>query len=97
MPCFITLTDLDAGSQVCFVAILWNIWQTWNDCLWEHKQTSVITTSRLATDLVSDYTWCCSMLDTTQSSAHVHIWEKLKANWLKCNVDRAVFFNRREI
>jgi ribonuclease HI len=36
------------------------------------------------------------MLDTTQSSAHVHIWEKLKANWLKCNVDGAVFSTERK-
>jgi hypothetical protein len=31
------------------------------------------------------------MLDTTQSSPPVHRLEKLKANWLKCNVDRVIF------
>jgi hypothetical protein len=52
---------------------------------------SVITTSRLATNLVSDYTWCCNMLDRTQSSPPVHRWEKPKANRLKCKVEGVIF------
>jgi hypothetical protein len=88
---FAILADLDADTQARFVAILWSIWRTRNDCLWEHKQPSTVTTCRLATDIVSDYTWCCNMLDTTQSSPPVHRWKKPEANWLKCNVDGAIF------
>jgi hypothetical protein len=87
---FPILADLDPGSQACFVAIMWSIWGTWNYCLWEHNQPSIVTTSRFATDLVNDYTWYCNMVDRTQSSL-LHKLKKPKANWLKCNVDRANF------
>jgi hypothetical protein len=93
---FAILADLDAGSQARLSLSCGVYGEHGMTVFGNTNNPSVITTSRLATNLVSDYTWCCSMLDTTQSSAHVHIWEKLKANWLKCNVDGAIFSTERK-
>jgi ribonuclease HI len=88
---FAILVDLDAELQARFVAVLWSLWRTRNECLWEHKQPSTIRTCRLATDLIGDYKWCCSVLAAPQSPSQVLTWEKPEENWLKCNIDGAIF------
>ncbi|PNY00401.1 replication protein A 70 kDa DNA-binding subunit [Trifolium pratense] len=46
---------------------------------------------RLASDLIWDFNWCRNMLNTDHTLAHVLTLKKPSKNWLKCNVDGAIF------
>jgi hypothetical protein len=88
---------LDEASCAHFVAVSWGIWRTRNEYLWKHKQVIPTTICRLAIDIIRDYNWCCNSLCTTHTPIHVAVWEKPEENWLKCNVDGAIFFCRRKV
>jgi hypothetical protein len=60
-------------------------------CIWENKQTNLVTSCRLGLDLIQNFNWCRSMLNTNLTPDHVLTWEKPSSKWLKCNVDGAIF------
>jgi hypothetical protein len=72
-----------------FVAILWSIWCARNGCLWEQKSANARASCVLALDTVRDYMWCHRLNDNGQSTTS--IWSKPQVDWIKCNVDRALF------
>ncbi|GAU20068.1 hypothetical protein TSUD_381600 [Trifolium subterraneum] len=67
------------------------IWRARNECIWENKQANPVASCRLAFDLIRDFNWCHNMLNADHMPTHVHTWEKPPVNWLKCNVDGAIF------
>jgi hypothetical protein len=93
---FIISRILVETKQPLFVAILWSIWRVRNECIWENKQANLVTSCRLALDMIWDFNWCCNMLNTDLTPTHVLTWEKPSANWLKCNVDGAIFMIERK-
>ncbi|MCH85260.1 ribonuclease H protein [Trifolium medium] len=83
-------------QQLLFVVILWSIWRARNACIWENKQANPVSTCLTASDLLQDYNWCCNALVSTPLSDHSMTWEKPPVDWLKCNVDGALFMNERK-
>ncbi|PNX63848.1 hypothetical protein L195_g053718, partial [Trifolium pratense] len=88
---FSTISSMKETKQSLFAAVLWSIWRARNECIWENKQANLMTSGRLASYLIRDFNWCRNMLDTDPTSAHVLTWKKPFTNWLKCNVDGAIF------
>jgi len=72
-----------------FQRILWSIWRARNACLWEQKSTNEHASCVLALDTVRDFMWCNRPNDTMQSPTPG--WSKMQADWIKCNVDCALF------
>jgi len=86
---FAVTRSLEVENHVRFVAILWSIWCARNACLWEQKPVNAHTSCVLALDTVHDFMWCNRPSDTLQPATPR--WSKLQADWIKCNVDCALF------
>jgi hypothetical protein len=76
-------------NRAKFVAILWSIWRARNACLWEQKPVNAHASCVLALDTVHDYMWCHRLNDDVESATPV--WSKPQIDWIKCNVDCALF------
>ncbi|KAK2453306.1 two-component response regulator ARR10 [Trifolium repens] len=87
---------MEETKQPLFVVVLWNIWCVHNECIWENKQVNPVTSCMLALDIIRDFNWCRNMLNMDPALTHVLTWEKSSANWLKCNVDGAIFITKRK-
>ena len=57
--------------------------------LWEQKPINAHASCVLALDTVHDYMWCHRLNDDVESATSV--WYKPHADWIKCNVDCALF------
>ncbi|GAU47271.1 hypothetical protein TSUD_280940 [Trifolium subterraneum] len=88
---FSIISSMEETKQSLFAAVLWSIWRARNECIWENKQANPVASCRLAFDLIRDFNWCHNMLNAYHMPTHVHTWEKPLVNWLKCNVDGAIF------
>lgn len=77
------------------VALLWSIWRDCIELLWNHKILNVVATCR-------GNNQCCPWLplstqtvqhsqDHTSTPPPIVSWEKPAQNWLKCNVNCAIF------
>jgi hypothetical protein len=86
---FVILRSLEVENRAEFVAILWSIWRARNACLWEQKPVNAHAACVLALDIVRDFMWCNRPNDTMQSATPG--WTKPQADWIKCNVDCALF------
>jgi len=84
-----TLGSLEVENRARFVAILWSIWRARNACLWEQKSVNAHASCVLAFDTIRDFMWCNRPNDTMQSATLG--WSKPQADWIKCNVDCAIF------
>ncbi|GAU24354.1 hypothetical protein TSUD_49430 [Trifolium subterraneum] len=75
---------------------IWKKIQSWNSRSLSRAGKKVLIKAVVqaipcAIDLIGDYKWCCSALATPQSLSHVQMWGKPEENWLKCNIDGALF------
>jgi len=86
---FAILRALEAENYARFVAILWSIWRARNASLWEQKPVIANTSCVIALDIVRDFKWCNRPNDNVQSATLV--WSKPPTDWIKCNVDCALF------
>jgi len=86
---FAILRALEAENCARIVAIWWKIWRACNVCLWEQKSVNKNASCGITLDIVRDFKWCNRPNDNVQSATPV--WSKLQADWIKCNVDCALF------
>jgi len=88
------LRAIEAENCARFVAILWSIWRTRNACLWEQKPINTNTSCIILLDIVRDFKWCNRPNDNVQPATPV--WSKPPTDWIKCNVDCALFEAERK-
>ncbi|KAK2371628.1 two-component response regulator ARR10 [Trifolium repens] len=93
---FSIISSMEEIKQPLFVTVAWSIWRARNECILENKQANPVISCRLALDMTRDFNWCRNMLNTDPTPTHVLTWEKPSANWLKCNVDGAIFMTEEK-
>lgn len=72
---------------------LWCIWQSWNTKLWEEKDTSPVVAFSLAMQTLHQWQQLNSVHQTHQPSTSKNNtqWTPPPHNFLKCNLDAAIF------